>query len=220
MHFFPPLREADSWLQSGKVGRELCDCSWLSASWQWTPKGCFLELCWGENCLVPPGSISTCSSPSIAPTVPFPFCSQLRAWCDTLTRHLPAQLRYRRGLVALTRMRNPFAGWSWRSRVVPAGARQAHAGACSASRRMSSIAWCSWLAEAWYLRQHSRSGMGRGQQELSVGCQHKVSAETTCCKSQQYSGFLWALVRYKAGRKVMNYLLSSKHFGSIWKEWC
>lgn len=115
-----------------------------------------------------PASMPTCSCPSIAP-----FLSpQPRAWCDTLSRHLHAQLCCQRGLVASTRI--PFAGQSQRSRVVPAGVRQGHSSAFRAPQRMDRLSWYSWLAEARDLRQHSGSRMGRGQQ----GCQW--AANTKC----------------------------------------
>lgn len=40
-------------------------------------------------------------------------------------------------------------------------------------RRFDSISWCSWLAEAWYPRQHSGSRMGRGHR----GCQWAASTK-------------------------------------------
>lgn len=193
-------------------------------SWQWAPKGCFLELCQGakgsvrwtaEACPAHQPACLACSSPSTAPTVPFPFYPQ-----PGVTRHLCAQLCCRRGLVASTRI--PFAGWSWRSRVVPAGVRQAHASACSAPQevwqhQLVLLAGWSLVPEAAQWEQDGQRAQG-----LSVGCQHKVDAETTCCRSQECSatGCLWTLVRCKAGSSIMNYLLSSKHLGRIWKGWC
>lgn len=68
-----------------------------------------------------------------------------KSWYGILTSHLYAQLCCDRGTVASVRTRKPLAGGSWRSRLVPARARQDHSHACSAPREsgLGCVGWYS-----------------------------------------------------------------------------
>jgi len=133
-------------LQPGRARSDCCAHSLKAACRMWDPNGCLMELRQAvEGSARPRGGqagcrsvshgaagVSTSSPPTGAPTVCFPVHTQAKVWCGTLTSRLCAPLCCNRGTGSSVWTMKPLAGGSWRSRLVPARARQDNGHACSA----------------------------------------------------------------------------------------